>query len=130
MAAASFADELNKWHKQLQTIEAVLITWLTVQQLWVQLEEVGIESACTFMSFPQIWFSFFQIWFQSASFVPNLVPNTSLPQVYHSSDIQQHLSSYAFTFSNADREFRELMTLTARNPAVLAICLKQGQLVM
>lgn len=62
----------------------------------------------------------FQIWFQ----------NTSPPQVYHSSDIQQHLSSYAFTFSNADHEFRELMTLTARNPAVLAICLKQGQLVM
>ena len=40
MAAASFADELRKWHKQLQTIEAVLIVWLKVQQLWVQLEEV------------------------------------------------------------------------------------------
>lgn len=40
-SATSFDDELNKWHKQLQTIEAVLVTWLKVQQLWVQLEEVG-----------------------------------------------------------------------------------------
>lgn len=47
-------------------------------------------------------------------------------QVYHSSDIQQHLSSYAFTFSNGDREFRELMSQTAKNPAVLAICIKDG----
>ena len=42
MAAVSFADELHKWHKQLQTIEAVLVAWLKVQQLWVQLEEVGV----------------------------------------------------------------------------------------
>lgn len=49
VAAASFADELNKWHKQLQTIEAVLIIWLKVQQLWVQLEEVRICSLDTFV---------------------------------------------------------------------------------
>ena len=41
VAAVSFADDLQKWHKQLQTIEAVLRVWLNVQQLWVQLEEVG-----------------------------------------------------------------------------------------
>lgn len=43
VAAASFADELHKWHKQLQTIEAVLEAWLKVQQLWIQLEEVCME---------------------------------------------------------------------------------------
>lgn len=37
-AAASFTDELYKWQKQLQTIEAVLEVWLQVQALWVQLE--------------------------------------------------------------------------------------------
>ena len=41
VAAVSFTDDLQKWHKRLQTIEAVLRVWLNVQQLWVQLEEVG-----------------------------------------------------------------------------------------
>ena len=40
VAAASFSEDLSKWHKQLQTVEAVLRVWLQVQQLWVQLEEV------------------------------------------------------------------------------------------
>ncbi len=40
VAAASFADDLQKWHKQLQTIEAVLRVWLKVQLLWSQLEGV------------------------------------------------------------------------------------------
>jgi hypothetical protein len=40
VAALSFTDDLQRWHKQLQTIEAVLSTWLRVQLLWVQLEEV------------------------------------------------------------------------------------------
>ena len=42
-AAASFTDDLHRWHKQLQTIEAVLGVWLQVQTLWSQLE----VSACT-----------------------------------------------------------------------------------
>jgi len=42
-AAASFADELQKWHKQLQSIEAVIRLWLNVQLLWVQLEEVSVR---------------------------------------------------------------------------------------
>ena len=42
VAALSFTDDLQRWHKQLQTIEAVLSTWLKVQLLWVQLEEVYI----------------------------------------------------------------------------------------
>ncbi len=42
VAAASFADDLQKWHKQLQTIEAVLRVWLKVQLLWTQLEGVRI----------------------------------------------------------------------------------------
>lgn len=37
-AAASFTDDLYRWQKQLQTIEAVLGMWLRVQALWVQLE--------------------------------------------------------------------------------------------
>lgn len=40
MAALSFTDELTYWHKQLQTVEAVLRLWLQVQNLWIQLEEV------------------------------------------------------------------------------------------
>ena len=38
-AASSFADELQRWHKQLQTVEAVLLVWEEVQELWIQLED-------------------------------------------------------------------------------------------
>ena len=36
----SFTDELGYWHKQLQTVEAVLRLWLQVQNLWILLEEI------------------------------------------------------------------------------------------
>ena len=39
-AAGSFLDEVMKWQKRLQTIEAVLTVWLEVQEKWVELEEV------------------------------------------------------------------------------------------
>ncbi|XP_052258855.1 uncharacterized protein LOC127863384 isoform X2 [Dreissena polymorpha] len=39
-AAGNFVDEVVKWQKRLQTIEAVLSTWLEVQEKWVELEEV------------------------------------------------------------------------------------------
>ena len=52
VAIASFADDLQKWHKQLQTIEAVLVIWLKVQSLWVQLEEV---STCMYMCESVLW---------------------------------------------------------------------------
>ncbi|XP_033103095.1 dynein heavy chain 9, axonemal-like [Anneissia japonica] len=39
-AAGSFLDEVLKWQKRLQTIEAVLTVWLEVQVKWVELEEV------------------------------------------------------------------------------------------
>ncbi|XP_033641711.1 dynein beta chain, flagellar outer arm-like [Asterias rubens] len=39
-AAGSFLDEVTKWQKRLQTIEAVLSTWLEVQEKWVELEEI------------------------------------------------------------------------------------------
>ena len=48
VAAISFTEDLNKWHKQLQTIEAVLTTWLKVQLLWVQLEEVCASHASSY----------------------------------------------------------------------------------
>nr|XP_022320176.1 dynein beta chain, flagellar outer arm-like isoform X6 [Crassostrea virginica] len=38
--AGSFMDDVVKWQKRLQTIEAVLRTWLDVQELWIELEEV------------------------------------------------------------------------------------------
>ena len=86
VAATSFTDDLSKWHKQLQTIEAVLGAWLSVQRLWIQLEEV-----------------------------------------YASGEVQQHLPSHAFTFGSVDREWKELMVLTAKNPSVMTACLKEGE---
>ena len=39
-AAGSFQDEVLKWQKQLQMIEAVMTVWLDVQRQWTELEEV------------------------------------------------------------------------------------------
>ncbi|KAK2150969.1 hypothetical protein LSH36_380g01060, partial [Paralvinella palmiformis] len=39
-AAGSFLDEVIKWQKRLQIIEAVLTKWLEVQEKWAELEEV------------------------------------------------------------------------------------------
>ena len=44
-AAGSFLDEVTKWQKRLQTIEAVLTVWLDVQEKWVELEEVSDRMA-------------------------------------------------------------------------------------
>lgn len=41
-AAGSFMDEVVKWQKRLQTIEAVLSIWLEVQDRWTELEEVRL----------------------------------------------------------------------------------------
>ncbi len=38
-AAGSFLDEVLKWQKRLQTIEAVVTAWLDVQEKWIELEE-------------------------------------------------------------------------------------------
>ena len=40
-AAGSFLDEVLKWQKRLQTIEAVLTAWLDTQEKWIELEEVS-----------------------------------------------------------------------------------------
>ena len=40
-AAGSFADDIMKWQKRLQTIEAVLTVWLEVQGKWIELEDVS-----------------------------------------------------------------------------------------
>lgn len=42
-AAGSFMDEVLKWQKRLQTIEATLTVWLEVQERWAELEEVSIH---------------------------------------------------------------------------------------
>ena len=39
-AIGSFLDEVTKWQKRLHLIEAVLDAWVTVQEKWVQLDEV------------------------------------------------------------------------------------------
>lgn len=44
-AASSFTDEIHKWQKQLQTIEAVLTVWLEVQDKWVELEDVSTSTS-------------------------------------------------------------------------------------
>ena len=41
-AAGSFLDEVIKWQKRLQIIEAVLTKWLEVQEKWAELEEVMV----------------------------------------------------------------------------------------
>ena len=48
-------------------------------------------------------------------------------KVYASSEVQQHLPNHAFTFGNVDQEWRELMLATAKNPAVMNVCLKEGE---
>lgn len=40
-SAGSFADDIMKWQKRLQTIEAVLTVWLEVQEKWIELEDVS-----------------------------------------------------------------------------------------
>ena len=42
-AAGSFLDEVMKWQKKLQNVEAVLSVWLEVQTKWTELEEVRQE---------------------------------------------------------------------------------------
>ena len=49
-------------------------------------------------------------------------------QVYGSSEVQQHLPTHVYTFSNVDREWRDLMKTTAKNPAVINVCLKEGKM--
>ena len=45
-SASSFMEDLNKWRKILQTIEAVLKLWMSVQDLWCLLREVRMYK-CT-----------------------------------------------------------------------------------
>lgn len=40
-SASSFMEDLNKWRNILQTIEAVLKLWMSVQDLWCLLREVS-----------------------------------------------------------------------------------------
>ena len=42
-----FLDEVMKWQKRLQTIEAALTIWLEVQEKWVELEEVKHNTPMT-----------------------------------------------------------------------------------
>ena len=44
-SASSFMEDLNKWRNILQTIEAVLKLWMSVQDLWCLLREVSMFNA-------------------------------------------------------------------------------------
>ena len=44
-----------------------------------------------------------------------------------SSDIEQILSSHAFIFAGVNKEWRELMVLTAKNPSIMQVCLRSGR---
>ena len=44
-SASSFMEDLNKWRNILQTIEAVLKLWMSVQDLWCLLREVSTFNA-------------------------------------------------------------------------------------
>lgn len=52
--AGSFMDDVVKWQKRLQTIEAVLRTWLDVQELWIELEEVSSILEMTLTVFEKV----------------------------------------------------------------------------
>ena len=84
-AAVSFHEDLHHWHKQLQTVEAVLRVWLDVQTMWVQLEEI-----------------------------------------LSSQEVSQYLPTQHFNFSTINKEWRVLMSATAKNPNVLSTCLQEG----
>ena len=49
-AAGSFTDDILKWQKRLQTIEAVLTVWLDVQEKWVELEDVCQQTVCVLVT--------------------------------------------------------------------------------
>ena len=42
-AASSFADDIMKWQKTLQNLEAVLNLWWEAQQKWIKLDDVSIK---------------------------------------------------------------------------------------
>lgn len=50
-----------------------------------------------------------------------------LLQVFTSSDIEQFLSSHTFIFTGVDKEWQELMILTAKNPSIMQVCLRSGR---
>nr|XP_039248070.1 LOW QUALITY PROTEIN: dynein beta chain, ciliary-like [Styela clava] len=39
-AIGSFLDEVTKWQKKLQLVEAVLEAWVSVQEKWIQLDDI------------------------------------------------------------------------------------------
>lgn len=43
-AASSFADDIIKWEKTLQNLEAVLVLWWEAQQKWIKLDDVSSGS--------------------------------------------------------------------------------------
>ena len=43
-AASSFVDDIIKWQKTLQNLEAVLVLWWEVQQKWIKLDDVSSNS--------------------------------------------------------------------------------------
>ena len=47
-AASSFADDIIKWQKTLQNLEAVLNLWWEAQQKWIKLDDVSFIDCSSF----------------------------------------------------------------------------------
>ena len=70
-SASSFMEDLNKWRKILQTIEAVLKLWMSVQDLWCLLREVRmyIQTCSEFSSFHCNSCKKYALYYQNSNFV-------------------------------------------------------------
>ena len=50
-AASSFADDIIKWQKTLQNLEAVLNLWWETQEKWVKLDDVSKKWSFLYLFF-------------------------------------------------------------------------------
>ena len=114
-AAGSFLDEVMKWQKRLQTIEAVLTTWLDVQEKWVELEEVKDIQLTVHDVSRNISYSS-----SKTSFCFHIL------QVYSSQDVMTALPNDANIFATVSRDFKLFMRATEKNPNVLQCCQRKS----
>uniref|UniRef100_A0A1X7UKN4 Uncharacterized protein n=1 Tax=Amphimedon queenslandica TaxID=400682 RepID=A0A1X7UKN4_AMPQE len=98
VAATSFSEELQHWHKQLQTVEAVLRVWLQVQTHWVQLEEVltSIEAA---QHLPSTYFNFTTINKEWKQLLKSTAKSPNVIQCCLQEDLLQMLEKFLNTLT-------------------------------
>lgn len=136
-AAGSFLDELVKWQKGLQTIEAVLTVWLSVQDKWLQLEEVLTTTVSLFIIFDFIDLVFrcchmYHICYQVVHIIINfykIITIVKCVQIFTMADVKTALSHDSHQFAVVNRDFRILMRATEKNPNVLQCCQRKSELI-